>query len=99
MGLGELRITGYIWLDEIVDKLAWKHRVEPYEVEEVFAGASQFRFVENGNRRGEDVYLVLGQADSGRYLVAFFVLKEDGRALLLSARDMTPAERKRYGRA
>jgi hypothetical protein len=50
-----LNIRGFIWLDEIVEKLAWKHRVEPYEVEELFRGVPKFRFVENGNHKDEDL--------------------------------------------
>jgi uncharacterized DUF497 family protein len=40
----------------------------------------------------------MGQAASGRYLIVFFIYKKDGRAIILSARDMTPAERKRYAK-
>jgi uncharacterized DUF497 family protein len=93
-----LKITGLIWLDEIVEKLARKHHVEAYEVAELFGGDPKFRFVERGYREGEHVYAALGQTEAGRYLVAFFILKADDRALLLSARDMTPGERKRHGR-
>jgi hypothetical protein len=32
-----MRIRGIVWLREVVDKLAVKHRVEPHEVEEVLA--------------------------------------------------------------
>lgn len=94
----KLEITGLIWLDEIVEKLGRKHGVEPSEVAEVFAGPVKFRFVEPGNRVNEDVYAALGQTDAGRYLIVFFISKNDHRALVLSARDMTEAERKRYGR-
>jgi uncharacterized protein len=73
-------------------------RVETYEVEELLDGKPKFRFVENGHRPGEDVYAALGQTEAGRYLIAFFIVKPDGRALPLSARDMTPGERKLYGR-
>jgi hypothetical protein len=31
-----LNITGFIWLDEVVEKLARKHHVEVFEVEEAF---------------------------------------------------------------
>jgi uncharacterized protein len=93
-----LRITGLIWLDAIVEKLASKHHVEPYEVEELFDASPKFRFVENGHRPGEDVYAALGRTEAGRYLIAFFILKLDGRALPVSARDMTPAEKRLYGR-
>lgn len=32
-----MKITGVIWLRNIVDKLAWKHNVSTDEVEEVFS--------------------------------------------------------------
>jgi len=54
------------------------------------------RFVEKGHRSRENVYAAMGQTDSGRYLILFFVYKKDRRALILSARDMTNTERKRY---
>jgi uncharacterized protein len=94
----KLNIEGLIWLDEIVEKLGRKHRVEVHEVEEFFEGNPKFRFVERGNRKGEDVYAALGRSESGRYLIAFFIWKVDNRALPISARDMTPSERKRYAR-
>jgi uncharacterized DUF497 family protein len=93
-----LRITGFIWLDEIVEKLGWKHQVEPHEVEELFSRRPKFRFVESGNRESEDVYAALGQTETGRYLVVFFIRKSDDRVLPISARDMTAAERERHAR-
>jgi uncharacterized DUF497 family protein len=81
----------------VIDKLAFKHRVETYEVEEVFAGKPKFRFVEKGERDDENVYLALGQTGGGRYLTVLFIHKT-GDALILSARDMAEKERKMYGR-
>ncbi len=63
-----MRIEGIVWLRDVVDKFASKHGVETYEVEEVLEGKPKIRFVEKGEREGEDVYLALGQIDSGRYL-------------------------------
>lgn len=91
-----MRITGYVWLDEIVDKLLDKHGVDPVEVEEVLEGKPHFRFVEKGHRANENVYAALGQTAGGRCLIVFYVHKQDGRALVLSARTMTERERKRY---
>ncbi len=91
-----MKIEGLIWLDEIVEKLGKKHHVEVYEVEELFGGHPKFRFVERGLREGEDVYAALGRSEAGRHLIAFFIWKVDRRALPISARDMTPGERKRY---
>jgi uncharacterized DUF497 family protein len=93
-----MQIRGIVWLAEIVDKLAVKHRVEPHEVEEVLANTSQFRFVEKGERNGEDVYIALGQSDAGRYLAVLFIYKKTREALILSARDMAAKERKQYGK-
>jgi uncharacterized protein len=91
-------IRGFIWLDEILTKLLRKHRVHEHEVVEIFRGKPKFRFVEDGHRDGEHVYSAMGQTEAGRYLIVFFVHKIDGRALPVSARDMTDGERKRYER-
>jgi uncharacterized DUF497 family protein len=40
----------------------------------------------------------LGQTDGGRYLSVFFIHKPGNLALVISARDMDAAERRRYGR-
>ncbi len=93
-----VKITGFTWLEDVVEKLRFKHRVEPQEVVELLTSGPLFRFVERGHRPGEDVYAGLGQLDNGRYLIVFFVHKRDGRALILSGRDMTMPERRRYER-
>jgi uncharacterized DUF497 family protein len=91
-----LKIKGIIWLDDIIEKLIRKHNVQQHEVREVFVNRPCFRFVEKGHRSEENVYVAMGQTDSGRYLIVFFVYKTDKRALILSARDMTKSERKFY---
>jgi uncharacterized DUF497 family protein len=91
-------IDDFIWLPDIIEKLESKHRVLPEEVEEVFFNRPHFRFVEKGHVAGEDVYVALGQTDGGRYLSVFFIHKPGNLALVISARDMDAAERKRYGR-
>ena len=91
-----MKISGIIWLPEIVEKISHKHRVDQDEVREVLRTSSHFRFVEKGHRKGENVYSAMGQTSAGRYLITFFVQKKSGQALILSARDMTAGERKRY---
>lgn len=93
-----MKIAGFVWLEEIVQKLIWKHAVETEEVREIFLNNPKFRFVEKGHRKDENVYAAFGQTDAGRYLICYFVYKNDNRALVLSARDMSGAERKMYGR-
>jgi uncharacterized protein len=51
-----MKISELIWLQPIVDKLETKHNLRPEEVEEVFSNRPEFRFIENGNIAGEDVY-------------------------------------------
>jgi uncharacterized DUF497 family protein len=74
-----LRITGFIWLEDIVEKLAQKHGVRQQEVREVFANSPHFRLVEKGHRPGENVYAVFGQTDAGRYLTVVLSTREIGR--------------------
>jgi len=93
-----VKIGGLIWLAEIVDKLDWKHNVQQQEVREVFRRKPKYRFVEKGHRRGENVYVAQGRTEAGRYLNVFFVYKTNQRALILSAREMTPAEKRTYGK-
>ena len=91
-----MKLSGIIWLEEIVEKIEHKHQVRQDEVREVLSGSSHFRFVEKGHRRGENVYSALGQTGAGRYLIVFFIRKKTGQALPVSARDMTTSERRRY---
>jgi len=55
-------------------------------------------FVEKGDVAGENVYLALGQTESGRYLSVFFIYKKNKEALVLSARDMARKERRYYAK-
>ncbi len=93
-----MKIEGIIWLNQIVDKLAFKHQVETYEVEEMLSEKSKFRFVEKGDRKNEDMYMALGKTVGGRYLTVLFIYKAAKEALILSARDMAGKERKMYDR-
>jgi uncharacterized DUF497 family protein len=91
-----LKISILIWLEEIVGKITSKHHVTPKEVREIFQSATHFRYVEKGHRSAENVFAVLGKTEAGRFLIVFFIYKKGNQALILPARDMTDAERKRY---
>ena len=93
-----MRINGIIWLRDVVDKLNSKHRVEPEEVEQVFENQPKFRFLEKGERSGEDVYTALGRTNGGRYLAVLFIYKKSKDALILSARGVAPKEKRLYGK-
>ena len=89
-------IDDIMWLDRIVEKLAWKHNILPSEVEEVLFGRCKIYRKEKGKVEGEHLYNALGRTESGRYLSVFFIKKLDNRALIVTARGMNRNERKRY---
>ena len=92
-------VRAIFWLDEILDKVQRKHRVSTGEVRSVLTARPQFRFVEKGHRRGENLYSAAGRTAAGRYLVVLFVYRRDKAALIVTARDMTQTERKRYAKS
>ena len=63
--LEHMRIREIIWLEEVIEKLAVKHHVEPHEVEEVLCNEPRVRLLERGHQAGEDVFLALGRSDAG----------------------------------
>lgn len=89
-------IDDIIWLDTIVEKLAWKHNVLTSEVEEILSGKCRIFRKEKGIVDGEHLYNALGRTNSGRYLAVFFIMKLNNKALIITARDMNKSERKRY---
>jgi len=91
-------ITDIIWLIQFVDKIESKHGVSTDEVEQVLSGRPRIQRIERGVVEGEDLYRATGQTEAGRFLVVFFVYKGYGRALVISARDISPRERKNYGK-
>ena len=93
-----MKLTGIIWLREVVDKLAWKHNVTTDEVEEALAAARRFRFIEIGDVEGEDLYAAMGRTAAGRYLIIYFVYKTTREALIISAREMTKREKRAYAK-
>ena len=93
-----MRVTEILWLQKIVDKIEVKHHLLKEEVEEIFANKPQYRFVEEGDVDGEPLYAALGRTDAGRYVIALFIFKPGGRALIISARDMDRKERRLYGK-
>lgn len=91
-----MEIKDIIWIDIFIDKIWKKHRVKTEEVEDILKSSPKVRFIEEGDVAGEDMYAAMGQASNGRYLIVFFLLKQNGRALIVSARDMTKKERRSY---
>ena len=84
-------------LDDVVDKLSWKHKVTTTEIEQVLSRNPRIAFKEKGKHDpDENLYVALGNTEAGRYLFVLFILKSHQRALILTARDMTISEKKYY---
>lgn len=94
-----MRIDYIICPAQIEDKLATKHNVHVTEARQILLSKPRIRFAEKGHLTGDDVYGAFGQTYNGRYLAVFFVYKPAAKtAIIISARDMSVAEKKRYGR-
>ena len=91
-----MKVYEVIWKERFVEKLADKHDVFTDEVEEILFSSPHVRRAEKGRIKGENLYAAYGQTEAGRYLVVFFIRKRRYAALPISARDMTPAERRYY---
>jgi uncharacterized DUF497 family protein len=90
-----VRIDELIW-DEWNEEHIARHSVRPEEVEEAVFDPSAIFF--RTRRAGYLRYLVLGLSEAGRYL--FVILEPLGgqRAYVVTARDMTDSERRRFKR-
>jgi uncharacterized DUF497 family protein len=93
-----MQLHEVIWKDRFIDKLEVKHRASTGEVEEIIFGKPHVRRAQKGHVKGEDLYIAYGQTKGGRYLIIFFIRKEQTAALPISARDMTDSERNYYER-
>lgn len=91
-----MEITNLIWLDEVLDKIESKRHVTQTEVEEILSGRPKIKKMRKAHFLTEYVYRALGRTTAGRYLVVFFIHKQTGEALILSARDMDKKERRSY---
>ena len=57
----------------MVNENSWHYLAE--EVESVFNQMPHYRFIENGDLEEEDLYAVLAQTETGRYIVVFSFIK------------------------
>jgi uncharacterized DUF497 family protein len=93
-----MKIEGFIWYTDILEKLESKHNVTTDEVENLFNRRPVIRKIEKGHVQGENLFRALGQSHNGRYLTVFFIYKATREALVISARDMSARERNYYAK-
>jgi len=77
------------WWDDVNVEHIAEHGVEPYEAEEVIDNRQLLL------RAREEKYIAYGQTDAGRYLMVVYALKSEQRVRVVTARDMTQAEKSR----
>ena len=82
----------HFWWDEINIAHIANHGVEPYETEELLDNNPKIL------RAGSDKYAAYGQTELGRYLLVVFAFKSENRIRVITARDLTKAEKKQLRR-
>lgn len=80
------------WWDENNIEHIANHGVEPYEAEEVIDDSLRIL------KAGQDRYAAYGQTDNGRYLLVVYALKSENRIRVITARDLTVAEKRQVRR-
>lgn len=88
-------LEGFDWDRANIDKNWQRHRVAFYECEEIF-----FRdpviVPDRGHSSGELRYFAFGETVRGRLLTVVFTIRNK-KARVVSGRDMSRKERKKYG--
>jgi hypothetical protein len=88
-----MRIERLIWPRDRIEHIA-RHGVAPSEVEEVCFGRP---LVLRAKAQGKNpAYYCRGQTSAGRYLFCVVIAFPDGNGYPVTAREMTPKEKRRY---
>ena len=88
-------LEGFDWDEANLAKNWDKHRVTPWECEQVFFNVPLVVADDLAHSKFEPRYYVLGQTDGGRRLFIVFTARKR-RIRVISARDMSPKERRAY---
>lgn len=90
-----MKIYELVWPADRIEHIA-EHNIRPEEVEEVCFGRP---FIQRAKSFGKNpVYYVLGQTTAGRYLFCVVIEFPDERGFPVTARPMTPKEKRRFNR-
>ena len=91
-----MQLKEIVWYRKFVDKIEKKHNVSIEEVEEALFNKPVFRKVHRGKIKGEDAYIAYSRTFEGRYLFIVLIYKLNNTAIVVTARDMSPRERRYY---
>lgn len=91
----DMGIREFVWTHDRMEHIA-RHGVTPEEVEEVCFGRP---LVQRAKSEGKNqVFYVLGQTNSGRYLFCVVIQFPQGKGFPITARPMTTKEKRRFRR-
>jgi uncharacterized protein len=91
-------IDGFEWDEGNQDKNWHKHQVTNSECEELFFNLPLMIAGDPKHSQAEQRYYALGQTSENRWLFIAFTLRKN-KIRVISARDMSPNERKVYAKA
>jgi uncharacterized DUF497 family protein len=89
---------GFQWDLGNSEKNWLKHRVSPFECEQIFFNQPLVAAEDAGHSQKEQRCYILGQTDGGRLLYVVFTIRER-HIRVISARDMNRKERKVYAQS
>ena len=87
--------TGFDWDKANIEKNWEKHRVSPFECEEVFFNEPLYVYDDVGHSEKEARFYALGRTSAGRLLFIVFTIR-GGLIRVISARNMSRKEREEY---
>ena len=91
-------VDGFEWDEGNQDKNWLKHQVSNSECEELFFNFPLMIAGDPKHSQAEQRYYALGQTNEDRWLFIAFTLPKN-KIRVISARDMSPNERKAYAKA
>jgi uncharacterized DUF497 family protein len=91
-------IEGFQWDAGNTDKNVLGHGVTRSEAEEIFFHAPVVLLVDAKHSMAESRFLIYGPTNAGRLLTAAFTIRSK-RIRVISVRDMSRQERRRYAQA
>jgi uncharacterized DUF497 family protein len=91
-------VDGFEWDEGNTDKNPIKHQVTNAECEELFFNLPLVVADDPKHSRDEQRYYALGQTIGNRWLFIAFTIRAN-KIRVISARDMSPNERKAYAKA
>jgi uncharacterized DUF497 family protein len=84
-----VRLKLFVWNAHNIEHVL-RHAVHPDEVDEALEGEHRTVTTHSGR------YMLLGRSGAGRYLSVIYEPLREGRGLVITARDMSHSERRRY---